>query len=183
MTSNARLPREAEQVLSPAAVNAGYDHLAHQLQPLVEQGDALLLGVLNGGLVPLVRLLDRLDGDYRIDYCHPRRYGDATRGTALRWLRRPDSGVQGHRVIVVDDIFDEGLTLAAVVAACHAAGAREVHSAVGFIKANPRRPVGSAPDFSTGLEVPDRFVFGCGMDIAGRWRQLDGVYAMPEDVQ
>ena len=175
-----RLPAEAVEVLAEPTVEAGFDALAHQLQPYVADSNATLLAVMNGGLVPLVRLIDRLAGDYRVSYCHATRYREARSGSALQWVRRPHAELQGRRVIVIDDIFDAGLTLAAVRGACIDAGAAEVITAVAFVKDVPRAPGVIEPDHSTGLVLPDRYVFGCGMDLDGRWRQLRGIYALGE---
>lgn len=172
------LPTNAEQLLSSTAVEAGFDVLARDLTPLVAAGDAVLLGVMNGGVVPLVRLIDRLSGDYAISYCHVTRYRGRMSGGELEWVRRPPDEIRGRHAIVVDDVFDAGLTLQAVRRACHDAGAARVTTAVAFVKDVPRADGVDDPDFTTGLRLPDRYVFGCGMDLHDRWRQLRGIYAL-----
>ncbi|MEE4185166.1 MAG: phosphoribosyltransferase family protein [Gammaproteobacteria bacterium] len=173
-----KLPPGAQELVSSARVDAGFDALAADLGPLVAAGNAVLLGVMNGGLVPLVRLIDRLQGDYSVSYCHVTRYRGQTSGGALEWIRRPADEVRGRHVIVVDDVFDAGLTLQDVRHACLEAGAARVTTAVAFVKEVPRDAGIAPPDFTTGLTLPNRYVFGCGMDLHNRWRQLRGIYAL-----
>jgi hypoxanthine phosphoribosyltransferase len=170
----------AELVLTAGDVEGGISRLADQIQPVVAEGNCLLMGVLTGGMFPLVRIAGLLDGDFLVDYCHATRYEGATEGSSLRWEREPGLSLEGRDVIIVDDILDAGITLAAVADYCLANGAATVRTAVLIIK-DRDRPVGTpAPDYDAGLHVPDRYVFGCGMDVGNRWRHLTAVYALPE---
>lgn len=175
------LPAGAELLISSAQINAGFDSLARELQGLVDSRDCVLMGVMNGGLYPLMQLITRLTGNYRIGYCHATRYRGSTRGHAINWVREPED-IAGKTVLLVDDIYDEGITLETVADKCRANGADIVHTVVEVVKQQPRRASHLAPDFSTGLIVPDRYVFGCGMDLAGRWRHLPDIYSAAEGV-
>ena len=84
-------------------------------------------------------------------------------------------------MLLIDDIFDEGITLAAVAAACREAGAAEVHTVIQVVKDRPRDAAVGEPDFTTGLTVPDVYVYGCGMDLRGRWRHLPAIYEYREE--
>ena len=174
-------PAAAVELINAHQVQQGFDRLAAELQPLVDARDCVLLGVMNGGLFPLFQLTLRLTGNYLIDYCHVSRYGDSTTGGETRWIRRPPEIVAGRTVIIADDIYDEGCTLNAVADACRAGAATDVFTAVAVIKDNPRRTSDVLPDYSTGITVPDVYVFGCGMDVAGRWRHLPAIYALEEE--
>jgi hypoxanthine phosphoribosyltransferase len=169
---------EADELLSTAQVKAGVQHLTRQIQPLVETADCLLLGVLTGGMFPLVHLAQALHGNFLVDYCHATRYQGGVQGGELHWLKEPGLSMQGLTVIIVDDIWDEGTTLAAVADYCRQAGAAEVRTAVLFIKERERNSCFAPPDFDAGLQVPDRYVFGCGMDFENRWRHLTSVFAL-----
>ena len=169
---------DAEQILSPAEITAGFDCLAAALQPVIQTADCVLLGILNGGMFPLIHLAERLEGDFVIDYCHATRYVGGTEGRALTWLERPHVDVAGKTVIVIDDIFDAGTTLRAVAEHCAREGAGRVCTAVMVLKDRERDAGIGLPDFTTGLRVPDRYVFGCGMDLYGRWRHLPSVFAL-----
>ena len=94
------------------------------------------------------------------------------------WLEQPHADIAGRTIIVIDDIFDEGTTLRAVAEHCRQGGAAQVFTAVMLVKDRQRNPDIPLPDYVTGLTVPDRYVFGCGMDLYGRWRHLTAVYAL-----
>ncbi|MEO8443396.1 MAG: phosphoribosyltransferase family protein [Gammaproteobacteria bacterium] len=167
----------ARLVVARDEVDAAFGRLLASVQPLVTGDQCVLLGVLLGGLVPLARLANGLNGDFVLDTCRVGRYGDATRGGELRVLAEPVADLRDRHVIVVDDIYDEGLTLDYLVRNCRRAGARQVTTVVLVRKRHDRELAGVPPDL-VGLEVGDDFVFGCGMDYRGRWRHLREIWAV-----
>ena len=124
----------------------------------------LVLCVMTGGVVFCGQLLPRLDFPLDFDYLHATRYGPETQGGKISWRSAPWIPVKERTVLVVDDILDEGVTLAAVKESLTRLGAARVLVAVFADKVNGKpKPVSA--DF-VGLTVPDRFVFGFGMDIS-----------------
>ncbi|MFK5088363.1 phosphoribosyltransferase family protein, partial [Klebsiella pneumoniae] len=87
------------------------------------------------------------------------------------WKRRPDVAIEGREVLVVDDILDEGHTLVAIREALVAMKPASLRVAVLADKKHDRRAPGAHAEY-IGLSVPDRYVFGCGMDYKEYWRQL-----------
>lgn len=170
----------ARLIASSGQVRAAYDRLAAALQPVVDEGHCVLIGVLMGGMVPLVHIAERLRGDFVLDYCHATRYQGDTRGGALVWLQSPRQPLTGQTVVLVDDIFDHGHTLAEAGRFCQDAGARRVLTVVLARKPGGRAAVAMRPDF-VGMEVGEDYVFGCGMDYRHRWRHLDALWALPPD--
>lgn len=168
----------ARLVATVAQVESAYQRLAASIRPAAAGGDCVLLGVLLGGAIPLVRVAGLLDGDFRIDVCRVGRYGDATRGGTPQWISVPRLDMSGQHVILVDDIFDEGLTLDFVAAWCRGQGACAISTAVLVRKRHDRVGTTLVPDH-VGLEVGDEYVFGCGMDYQGRWRHLDVIWGLP----
>jgi hypoxanthine phosphoribosyltransferase len=168
----------ARLVATTAQVEAAYQRLAASIQPAAADGDCILLGVLLGGAVPLVRIAGMLDGDFMIDVCRVGRYGDATRGGIPRWISPPQVAMRGKHVILVDDIFDEGVTLEFVAANCREQGVRKFSAAVLVRKLHDRAGAKPVPEH-VGLEVGDEYVFGCGMDYQGRWRHLNAIWGLP----
>lgn len=169
--------RDADMLCTPETVSTAFDSLAGTVTKALHDRNPLVLPVMIGGLVPAGRLITRLDFPLDIDYVHATRYRGATRGAELAWLARPQTPLEGRTVLVVDDILDEGLTLAAILEYCRDEGAEQVLSAVLVSKLHDRKPAMQEADF-TGLSVPDRYVFGCGMDYQGRFRNLGGIYAV-----
>lgn len=171
--------RDADLISTPEQVSAAYDKLARAIDSELRDRNPLVLAVMLGGLIPAAQLLTRLDFPLDFDYAHATRYRGETRGADLQWKARPGMSLEGRCVLVVDDILDEGLTLAAVLKWCREQGAEQVLSAVLVHKDHDRKPALKAADF-TGLNVPDRYVFGCGMDYQGRFRNLRGIYALKD---
>lgn len=166
---------EAELVHDEIAVQAALEQLALAIRERLAEANPLVLCVMAGGVVFCGQLLPKLDFPLDFDYLHATRYGPETQGGKISWRSAPWISVKDRVVLVVDDILDEGVTLAAVKESlCHQ-GAREVLVAVFADKLNGKqKPV--AAEF-TGLTVPDRFVFGYGMDAGGAWRNLPAIYA------
>jgi phosphoribosylpyrophosphate synthetase len=104
------------------------------------------------------------------------RYGEATRGADIQWRVTPPKEIPGRTVLVLDDILDGGDTMAAIRDRLLAGGAKAFFSAVLVEKVLARtKPI--AADF-IGMKIEDRFVFGCGMDAKGYWRNLPEIRAM-----
>jgi hypoxanthine phosphoribosyltransferase len=159
-----------------AAVEKALDHIADAITSRLAEHNPLILCVLTGGIVPVGHLLTRLTFPLQLDYIHATRYDNQTHGGKLDWVARPTTPLTGRVVLVVDDILDEGITLAALLDYCRNAGAAEVLSAVLVRKDRPRQ-IDFNPDF-VGLEISDRYVFGYGMDYHGYWRNASGIYAV-----
>jgi hypoxanthine phosphoribosyltransferase len=168
--------REAELLCAPEQVEAALDRLAATVTLRLEGCDLLVLVVMNGALIPGALVLSRLRFPLQVGYLHATRYRGDTRGGAIDWIASPRPAVVGRTVLVIDDIFDEGDTLKAILEEVRRRGAMAVYSAVLVNKQHKRKVPGLHVDF-VGLEVPDRYVFGCGMDYKEYWRQLPAIYA------
>lgn len=174
-----KLLAEAELIHSEAAVQAALDEVAGRIRSQLSEKNPLVLCVMTGGVIFTGQLLPKLDFPLDFDYLHATRYGADTQGGKISWRMAPWTSVKGRTVLVVDDILDEGVTLAAVKDSLLHLGADEVLLAVFTDKLNGKnKPI--AADF-VALPVPDRFVFGYGMDVDGAWRNLPAIYAMKED--
>ncbi|MGH8145716.1 MAG: hypoxanthine-guanine phosphoribosyltransferase [Rhodanobacteraceae bacterium] len=137
----------------------------------------LFLTVMNGGMFFASALAFAIDADLEFDYAHATRYGNGTVGKQIEWLHRPRAALEGRTVILADDILDEGYTLAALRDYCMAGGATRVVIAVLCEKLHERRVPGLRADF-VGVQVPDRYVFGYGLDYYGQGRNLPAIYAL-----
>ena len=138
---------------------------------------AVFLSILQGGLVFAGQLATEIDADLEFDYVHATRFRGTTEGGELHWLRRPGISLHGRIVLLVDDILDEGHTLKAIRDWCVAEGASRVLLAVLCEKRHGRTVAGLTADF-VGVEVPDRYVFGYGMDYHEQGRNLPAIHAL-----
>jgi hypoxanthine phosphoribosyltransferase len=140
---------------------------------------AVFLTVMNGALMFGGQLALAIRTDLEFDYVHATRYRGATSGKDLHWLREPVVPLQGRTVLLVDDILDEGHTLKAVRDDCLRRGATRVLVATLCCKLHDRRVEGIQSDFN-GVELPDRYVFGYGMDYYEQGRNLPAIYALKD---
>lgn len=159
-------------------VQEALDMMAAAVRERLASKRPLLLCVLTGGVMTTTWLAERLGFPLQIDYVHVSRYHGKTRASEqLHWLTEPHVNLQGRHVLLVDDIYDEGITMSRLVEYCWSKGAAQVTSAVLVRKRHTRNRGGMEPDIA-GLEVGDRFVFGCGLDYRNYLRNLPGIYAV-----
>lgn len=168
--------RDAEQIRSAEEVQAAVRRVAHEINATLADQHPLVLSVMGGAVVFTGQLLPLLDFPLDFDYLHVSRYGNEKQGGALHWKVAPRENVRNKVVLVVDDILDEGETLQAIRQRVMELGASRFYSAVFADKENGKsKPIRA--DF-VGMALPDRFVFGYGMDIHGAWRNLPAIYAV-----
>jgi hypoxanthine phosphoribosyltransferase len=179
----AELPPRAELLLAPDAVIAAVTRVAIALNTALAASPErpLAMVVMRGGLIFAGHLLPQLSFPVDVDYVDATRYGAATRGGELTWRGGIPDSVAGRTVLLIDDILDEGLTIAAIKNKILEAGAARVLIAV-FSDKDLQRQKPVAADF-VGVTLPNRYVFGFGMDVRGQWRNLPAVYALAQDQQ
>jgi hypoxanthine phosphoribosyltransferase len=170
--------RDSDLIASAAEVQAAVQRLAAEIDEELSKKYPLVLAVMGGAVVFAGQILPLLRFPLDFDYVHASRYGAMTRGSKIEWRVRPPALVRGRAVLVLDDILDHGETMNAIRSGLLELGAASVHCAVLVEKSlQDRKPI--VPDF-VGLKIPDRFVFGCGMDAKGFWRNLPEIRAMKE---
>ena len=170
--------QQAELLYSAEQVQAALHKVAQQINAGFADAHPLVLSVMGGAVVFTGQLLPLLDFPLDFDYVHVSRYGDARRGGAMHWKVEPRENVRGRVVLLLDDILDEGHTLSVLRERVLELGANKCYSAVFADKQLGRiKPIRA--DF-VGVELPNRFVFGYGMDIEGAWRNLPAIYAVKE---
>lgn len=167
---------EAECCYTRAQVEQALDTMAQDITATLQDSNPLVLCVLNGGLIVTSELLLRLPFPLNYDYIHATRYRGETRGGELNWIAKSSYSLRDRHILIIDDILDEGLTLAALVQYCKGEGAASVYTAVLVNKLHERK-VDLQADF-VGLDVEDRYVFGYGMDYKGYLRNVPGIYAV-----
>lgn len=166
----------SDLVSSAADVEAAIAKVAAEIQARFKDKYPLVLVVMGGAVVFAGQLLPRLRLPLDLDYIHASRYGAATKGGGIDWRVEPPNDVRGRTVLVLDDILDGGQTMCAIRDRVLALGAESFACAVLVEKMLPgKKPL--TADF-VGLRIPDRFVFGCGMDAKGFWRNLPEIRAM-----
>jgi len=169
---------EADTLFTEQEVEAAIDAIAEQINQQLANSNPVVFCVMNGGLIFSGKLLTKLTFPLEQSYLHASRYRNETTGGELFWKAKPEVSFLGREVLIIDDILDEGHTLAAIVDFCRHAGASKVHTAVLMDKQHNRK---ARPDLTAdfvGLHCEDRYIFGYGMDYKGYWRNAAGIYAV-----
>lgn len=180
MTELSHALQQADLIHDRAAIDAAIARIAAQIRHDLAGTRPLLLTVMHGGMLfaaELALALGQGEGlDLDLDYLHATRYRGATQGGELVWKHRPATPLHGRQVLIADDILDEGFTLDAIARWCREQGAAAIRIAVLAWKRHVRG-VDLRPDY-VGVEVPDRYVFGFGMDYHEAGRNLPAIYAL-----
>jgi hypoxanthine phosphoribosyltransferase len=170
--------QNAELIHSALSVEEAVSAIAKQINEDYVDHKPIVLCVMGGGLVFAGQLLPKLTFSLEFDYVQATRYHGTQANQKLTWVIKPKESIKNRNVLILDDILDEGVTLKAIVDSCLSLGAKSVKTSVLVEKLlGKTKPINA--DY-LGLTVPNRYVFGCGMDINGWWRNLPAIYALKE---
>ena len=170
--------KKSTRLFSTEEVEAALDRMAIDIHQQLHDKNPVLLCVMIGGLVPLGNLLPRLDFPLEVDYVHATRYRGEITGGELHWKVRPSVNLKDRTVLVVDDILDGGITLAAILDEVRALGAKTVLSAVLVDKYQKRVENGLKHADFVGLQIEDHYIFGYGMDYNEYLRNAPGIFVV-----
>jgi len=172
---------DADLLVNEQQIAVAITQIAGQINILLADSNPLVLCVMNGGLVFTGQLLPQLTIPLNLDSINASRYHNQISGGVINWVNTPLTSVKGRTVLIVDDILDEGITLAAIYEYCLAHGATSVYSAVLVNKLlGHSKPIYA--DF-IGLNLENRYLFGYGMDYKGYLRNAPGIYACKENLE
>ena len=168
------MPPGSRCVFAAEAVDEAVERVAVEMALRLWDARPIVVCLMNGGLPFTGDLLRRFHFDLELDYLHLSRYRHTT-GGEIRFVRRLERPLAGRTVLLVDDVLDEGETLAAAQRELAAADPAEVLSAVLV-----RKDTAAVAEVEyAALEAPDEFLVGRGMDCDGAFRQLSAIYALP----
>jgi hypoxanthine phosphoribosyltransferase len=167
---------QAELIHSEQVVNQAISAIATQLNRDYGGESPIVLCVMGGAVFFTGQLLPKLQFPLELDYVQASRYHGGTEGKTLQWTVKPKDNINNRKVLILDDILDEGVTLSEIVMQCSLLGASDIKTVVLVEKnLNKSKPIQAN---YVGLHVPNRYVFGCGMDVYGWWRNMPEIYAL-----
>jgi hypoxanthine phosphoribosyltransferase len=161
-------------------VKAAVKKMADEINEFYGDKPVIMVSVLTGAIIPAAWLATQLKMPIQMDFVHATRYRGGLYGAELEYRVPPRLELEGKNVLIVDDIFDEGHTLAAIKGSVEKRKAGSVKMASLVRKIHDRGLTREYCDF-VGLDVPDVYVFGCGMDVYEEWRHLDEIWVLEED--
>lgn len=170
--------QEADCLWNQQQVVRAIDTLADQVEKSLAGTNPVVLVVMTGGMVFASELMMRMQFPLTLDYVHVSRYGQGLSGKEMHWKKALPDNLAGRTVLIVDDILDEGQTLAVLIDACKQQGAASVRTAVLVDKQHNRKFDPELKADFTALTIPDRYIFGYGMDYKGYLRNAQGIYAV-----
>lgn len=173
------LPTNSKVLIKKDQINQAIDQLAEKINHDYKGKDVAFLTIMNGGMIFASALAMRLNLDMEMDYLQLSRYGKSQTGGQLVWKYQPEINMENHHVILCDDIYDEGHTLAAAHAWCLKKGALSATSVVLIHKQHDRTYADYKPDY-VAMSIPDHYIFGYGMDLEEKLRQLPEIYYLPQ---
>ncbi len=167
----------ADLIYPAEVIEKTIKNLADEITEKLAEQYPLVLCVMKGSIIFAGHLLPKLTFPLDFDYIEVSRYHNKTSGGEMNWTLFPRNAVIKDRVVlVIDDILDEGITLDRIRKKVLECGAQTFYSTVLFDK-----DIGKTKSFQAdfiGLNLPNRYVFGFGMDIHGAWRNLPAIYAI-----
>ena len=171
-----KIEQESDCLCDSKKINSVLDKLAIEITNDLIEKDPIILCVMTGGVVPTGHLITRLTFPLQLDYIHATRYRGETTGSELHWLQEPTFSLQDRTVLIVDDIYDEGITLLEIAKYCENKGATDVYSAVLVNKLHDRK-ADYKPNY-IGIDIEDRYLFGFGMDYKNYLRNVNAIHAV-----
>lgn len=171
-------------LLSEEQVRAGVQELARRIEDYYRNKPLTMVGVLIGSIVLLADLIRLISIPLRVELVQARRYWGQVRrpGPLAVDLEVLATAVRGRHVLLVDDIFDTGQTIAELIPMLDELGPASVRTAV-LLRKQGRSQVDFQPDF-VAFDIPDVFVVGYGLDYNDMYRNLPYVAALdPEELE
>jgi hypoxanthine phosphoribosyltransferase len=175
-----RVRAAARELYSSSEVDEHIRRMAAAIAGEMADRHPVVLALMRGGAFTAVRLCGHFQFPYEFDYIDARRYGRNLSGGELTWRVRPDEALRGRTVLLVDDVLDRGLTVAAAHRHLLEIGVARCYVAVLVSKRVADAGGRMQPDF-VAIETGDEYLFGCGMDYKGYWRGLPALYAVDSD--
>ncbi len=162
-------------MLLPAKEIAGrVEILGRRITLDYENKPLILIGILKGAFMFLADLIRKIDLPMSVDFMALSSYGNSTKSSGVvRIIKDLDYSLEGHHVVVVEDIVDTGLTLNYIYGHIKSRGALSVK--ICSLLDKPGRRQVAVPLHYKGFEIPDEFVVGYGLDVDEKYRNLPDI--------
>ena len=166
--------KESSVLYSNREIHLAIKNIAEEINQDIQSDILYVLTVMNGGLFFSAHLIPLLKHTIYHDYIHATRYGNKVHGGLIHWIKEPEDIIKGKNILIVDDILDEGITLSEIISKCKKMGANNIFYTVLFNKLIDKDK-SIFPSYHA-LNVPNKFVFGFGLDYNGFGRALPDLH-------
>lgn len=181
LTEALKLREKAKCLYDKSTIEKAIKKVAEKMNRDLADKNPVLLCVMNGAVIFMGQIATQLTFPLQIDYVHVTRYQGGIEGREIHWVAEPNIPLQNRVVVIIEDILDGGLTLAAVKNFCVQQGATEVLCAALVDKKRLREPGGVETCEYVGLEVEDKFLIGYGLDFLGYFRNEPEILVVNTD--
>ena len=166
--------KQSSILYSSREIHLAIKNIAEEINQDIQSDVLYVLTVMNGGLFFSAHLIPLLKHTIHHDYIHATRYGNKAKGGLVHWIKDPDDIIKGKNILLVDDILDEGVTLSQIISKCKKMGAKNIFYTALFNKLIDKEKT-ILPSYHV-LNVPNKFVFGFGLDYKGFGRALPDLH-------
>lgn len=174
---------KATKFISAEEINLALDKIASEMNQTLVDSNPIFVCVLHGAIVAFGNLLPRLNFHLEVDYAHVTRYMGKTSGGEIVWKAKPVCDFNNRNVVVFDDIFDGGITLAVLKKYFLEQGASKVYTATLIDKRKPREQEELQEVDFYGIAIEDKFIFGYGLDYDDYLRNTKDIYVVAPEHQ
>ena len=174
-----KAPFRFRRFVSASVVQEHMRDVARRIREDYQDKSPIMVGVLNGAFIFMADLVREMNIPCEVDFIKLSSYRDDMAPGRIQLIKDVDADLTGRHVILVEDIIDTGNSeefLRGHMASKHPASVAMVAM---FVK--PRRNNGRTIAEYVGMEIPDAFVVGYGLDYAQQWRQLPDLYVLKPD--
>lgn len=176
------LTQSSRLIYNQQQIEQALSNMAKQINQDLQDKNPLLLCVVNGGIFLTGQLLPKIKIAMELDYIHASRYQNELSGKTTKWLATPQTAVAGRNIAILDDVLDQGLTLKEINNWCLKHQAKSIYNIVLFDKVGCRLEAGVQQADCTGLSAPNEYLFGCGLDVKGYYRNTNELYSVPDEL-
>ena len=166
--------KQSSVLYSSREIHLAIKNIAEEINRDIQSDVLYVLTVMNGGLYFSAHLIPLLKHIIYHDYIHATRYGNKAHGGLLHWIKEPEDIIKGKNILIIDDILDEGITLLEIISKCKKMGAHNIFYTALFNKLTDKEK-SILPSYHV-LNVPNKFVFGFGLDYKGFGRSLPDLH-------
>ncbi|MBO4496264.1 MAG: hypoxanthine phosphoribosyltransferase [Clostridiales bacterium] len=174
------MERVSEVLISRETINEFVCRLGEQISKDYNGEEIVVIGVLKGACVFLSDLIRKITCPVILDFMQVSSYFNGTVSTGNVHIRKDvDLDLEGKNILIVEDIIDSGITMQSLMRELSARNPKSIKVCAAFDKPS-RRKVEFQADY-IGMEIPDAFVIGYGLDYAGKYRNLPDVCVLELD--
>lgn len=173
------LDKEFETSIPEEKILAAIDAVADKINKELDGKDPLFVCVLNGAFMFASDLMKRVTIPCEISFVKVASYSGTSTTGSVKQLIGFNENVKGRTVVLIEDIVDTGITIAGLVKQVEEMGAAEVHIATMLFK--PQSCRADVKPRYIGMDIPNAFIVGYGLDYDGFGRNLRDIYEIVND--